>query len=235
MNRKIKAVALDDEPASLSIIRNYVDRTENIALLHVFTSTLKALEFLEKENVDLIFLDIEMPGINGIELTKRLNPNIQVIFITAHDEFALAGFEIGAADYLLKPISLNRFQKACNRVFEKLFPSKEENIENNPYLFIKSGNEIKRIAFKNILFIKSLDNYIEVYHNSERLISRNTLSEILEQLPNNQFIQVHRSYIINISNIENYKHPLILIGNHTIPVSKKYKEILKSTFSYFNH
>ena len=227
MTNYLNAIALDDEPSSLEIIRYYSSRINTIQLLKSFTNYYDALDYLKSNQVDLLFLDIEMADINGIEFSKKVEKSIQIIFITAHSQYAISGFDLGVTDYLLKPFHFDRFSKACQNALDRLQAKVllENQISNS--ILVKSGYELKNILFNDILFVKSDDNYLELTLTNETVMTRMTLSKILSILPSKEFIKIHRSYIINKHFIESYKNQTVTIQNQKIPVSKSFQTPLR--------
>ncbi len=217
----IQAIALDDEPLALKVIENYCKRNDAITLLKSFHKVGEALLFLEKNEVDLLFLDIEMPFMNGVRLTEELPEHVQYIFTTAYDDFAVKAFEINAVDYLLKPFSYDRF---CTAV-EKIKPS---NADQN-YLLIRTQYQLQKIDYDTIVLIESLNDYIQLsLHNGEKITARQTLKSILEKLPATQFSRVHRSFIVPVKDIKSIAHNTITLKNdQIIPVGKAYRENIK--------
>ena len=219
----IKAIAIDDEPFALEVIRAHAAKVPFLALAQCFTNAFEAIAYLAKNKTDLIFLDIKMPDISGIELAESLQQKPQIIFTTAFAEHAVQSYELNAADYLLKPFSFPRFLKACNKVNELLnAPALLSNADDG--FFIKTGYESVRVKFQDILYLESGGNYITfVLAGDKNLLSRLTVIETLALLPVSQFIRVHRSFIVNkakICRIE--RHQLHLEENLIVPMGSSY-------------
>lgn len=226
----IKAIALDDEPLALEILKHYSETIEGIVLEKTFTSQKEAVKYLNKFDVDLLFLDIEMPGLNGIELYKSLHRSTKVIFTTAFSEYAVEGFNVNAVDYLLKPIALERFEQAVQKAIQ--MAELENNNENrNTHLSIRADYKLHQIPLETILFIEGLDDYIRIHlTNATKITTRSTLKNILQKLPDSVFVRVHRSYIVPIPKITSYYKQSLKVGEFSIPVGATYRRTLSELF-----
>lgn len=215
------AIAVDDEPPALQIIAKYCEQIDFVDLKKTFTNPLEALKYIRKFPVDLLFIDIQMPDINGMDFFRRVNPKPIVVFTTAFSEFAVEGFDLNATDYLLKPFAFERFQKAAEKAYEKF---KQQHISNVVrYISLRSNYSLVKIDINDIELIESLDDYITIYTISGRkVVSRMTLKTILAQLPDG-FVRVHRSYIVPLDKIVNVRKKVIDIGNKKVPVGIKYE------------
>ncbi|WP_343696118.1 LytTR family DNA-binding domain-containing protein [Flavobacterium sp.] len=219
----IKAIALDDEPLALEILQSLCDTIDYIELKKTFTKSDEAFKYLKKYPVDLLFLDINMPSISGLDFYKKLPHKTMVIFTTAYSEFAVEGFTLSATDYLLKPISLSRFQQAVEKAYSQ-WKLQNQNIEQQ-YLFIRADYSLIKILFSDILYIEGLDDYVKIHiQNQKTVVARMTLKAILQKLPETEFIRVHRSFIIPISKISKIRNKVIYIGQAEIPISASYEE-----------
>ncbi|WP_026727359.1 LytR/AlgR family response regulator transcription factor [Flavobacterium denitrificans] len=219
----IKAIALDDEPLALEILQSLCDTIDYIELEKVFTKSDEAFKYLKKYPVDLLFLDINMPSISGLDFYKKLPNKTMVIFTTAYSEFAVEGFTLSATDYLLKPISLSRFQQAAEKAFSQ-WKQQNQNIEQQ-YLFIRADYSLIKILFSDILYIEGLDDYVKIHiQNQKTVVARMTLKAMLQKLPETEFIRVHRSFIIPISKVEKIRNKVIFIDTAEIPISTSYEE-----------
>lgn len=225
----IKAIALDDEPLALEILQSLCDTIEYIELKKTFTKSDEAFKYLKKYPVDLLFLDINMPSISGLDFYKKLPHKTMVIFTTAYSEFAVEGFTLSATDYLLKPISLSRFQQAAEKAVSQ-WKLQNQNIEQQ-YLFIRADYSLIKILFSDILYIEGLDDYLKIHiQNQKTVVARMTLKAILQKLPETEFIRVHRSFIIPISKISKIRNKIIFIGQAEIPISVSYEEAFSKLF-----
>jgi DNA-binding LytR/AlgR family response regulator len=228
----INCIAIDDEPLALDLISNYCSKISYLDLKKTFMKPSEAENFLKKYPVDLIFLDIQMPDISGIELYKSLNENVLVIFTTAFSEYAVEGFNLSAVDYLLKPIKFNRFEQAVKKTRDYLDYINHSNAEEEQYLFVRSDYKLCKILMSEIRYIEGLDNYIRIFTNQPKpLISHISLKGLFEKLPKNVFMRVHRSYIINVKKDISYSNKVIFLGDKQIPVGISYQNSVKRFFS----
>jgi DNA-binding LytR/AlgR family response regulator len=225
----IKAIGIDDEPPALEILENYCQRTEKVELMKVFTGTSRALEYLEQFPADLIFLDINMPSISGLDLAKRITQQSMVIFTTSYTEYAVESYSLNAVDYLLKPYTFARFQQAIEKA--EAVQRFQQN-ERQQYLILRVDYSLIRIALSDILFIEGLDNYLKVHvRNQSPIVVRMTMKALQEKLPDNEFVRVHRSYIISISKISSIRNKMIFIGEEEIPLGTSHE---KAFYALFN-
>jgi two-component system LytT family response regulator len=222
----IKVITVDDEPVAHDIIRVHAEKIPFISLEATFLSATEALLYIKNERVDLVFLDIAMPDLSGIEFASRLHPEVQVIFTTAYPEYALKGFELAATDYLLKPINFTRFLKACQLAKTRFQVPEERKREEEQALFVKDGHDWVQIKFSNLVYAKAEDNYMDLHETDKHTLTRITLTELQTKLPADQFLRVHKSFIISRQKIERIeKHQVIVAGNK-IPLSKLYRDQL---------
>lgn len=225
----IKCIAIDDEPHALRQLAEYIEAVPYLSLEGSFESAFDACNFLHDNAIDLIFVDINMPDINGIDFVKSLSKNVKIVFITAHSEFAYEGFQLDAADYLLKPISFTDFLKSANKVNERYFQqnsSLPEIQQNRDYLFIKSEYRVIRINFKDIKYIESKREYVKIFlEGSEPITTLMSIKKLEETLPGNMFMRVHRSFIVNLDKITVVERNRIVFDNKVyIPISENYGE-----------
>lgn len=225
----IKCIAIDDEPHALRQLSEYIEAVPFLSLEGSFESAFDACNFLHDNTIDLIFIDINMPDINGIDFVKSLSKNVKIVFITAHSEFAYEGFQLDAADYLLKPISFTDFLKSANKVNERYFQqnsSLPEIHQNRDYLFIKSEYRVIRINFKDIKYIESKREYVKIFlEGSEPITTLMSIKKLEETLPGNMFMRVHRSFIVNLDKITVVERNRIVFDNKVyIPISENYGE-----------
>lgn len=220
----MRAIAIDDEPMALEIIRSHASKVPFLELAAEFTDAFKALDYLQKEKVDLIFLDIKMPDISGLDFFNSLSKKPLVIFTTAYTEHAVTSFELDAVDYLLKPFSLARFVKSCNKAFE-LF-NYRNSTEPEDYLFVKDGYDQLKIQFDEILFLEAAGNYVTFTLQDKKVLTRSTFAEAINLLPPEKFVRVHRSYIVAVSKIEKVERHQVTIRDTKVPVSGAYREDL---------
>ena len=220
----MRAIAIDDEPMALEIVKSHASKVPFLELLAEFTDAFKALEFLQKEKVDLIFLDIKMPDISGLNFFKSLSKKPLVIFTTAYSEHAVSSFDLDAVDYLLKPFSLPRFVKSCNKAFELY--NFRNSTEPQDYLFVKDGYHQLKINFEDILFLEAAGNYVSFTLKDKKVLTRSTFLEAIRLLPADKFVRVHRSYIVSISKIEKVERHQVTVGKEKVPVSEAFRQDL---------
>src|SRR5215213_148237 len=203
----MKAIAIDDEPIALDIIKSHAAKVPFLELKATFTDAFQALEYLQRESVDLIFLDIKMPDISGIDFFNSLRKKPLVIFTTAYSEHAVTSFELDAVDYLLKPFSLSRFIKGCNKAFE-LFNFRND-LQKADHIYVKTGYEQVKILFDDILYLEAAGNYVNFVLKEGTVLSRSTFNEADNQLPSDKFIRVHRSFVVAANKVDKVeKHQL---------------------------
>ncbi len=224
----INCVAIDDEPLALDIVCDFARRVPFLNLKERFTSAFKAIEYLRNEEVDLVFLDIQMPDITGIEFLNSLEVKPQVIFTTAYTEYALEGFNLRAADYLLKPFLFERFVQAVTRASE-LIEARSKAANGNPdYFFVKANYQLEKINFGDILFIEGLKDYLKIKKSDgTQVVAHKSMKNIMEELPPGKFMRVHRSFIISLDRIDALGKNHVTIGKSKIPVSEFYQDDFK--------
>lgn len=236
MTDKIKCLIVDDEPVALDILENHLSKIEKIDIVGRCQNATEAFNLINANQVDLIFLDINMPGITGISFAKSINRNIKIIFTTAYREYAIEGFDLHAVDYLLKPISFPRLLDAVNNFQEihfKVKAQKDENGKNAEFIFVKIDRKMHKIDFSKILWIESLSDYLKIETTEGTKVTRETISSIEEKLPGSKFLRIHRSFIIAIERIESYSYEEVIIENKSIPVSRTYKENVLKVLKQF--
>ena len=221
----IKAIAIDDELPALKIIEHFCEKSGLIDLQKTFSKPTEGLKYLKKFPADLLFLDINMPSISGIELYKSVEQNTMVIFSTAYSEFAVEGFNLNAVDYLLKPYTYERFLQAvtkANDIYNTIVPS-EKNQEE--YLFVRADYSLIKIAINDIVLIEGLDDYLKIYvqNTKNAIVTRLTMKGIIEKLPSKEFIRVHRSFIVSFNKIESVRKKIISIAGKEIPIGISYE------------
>lgn len=238
--KPIRSIIIDDEPLARKGLKEYIQDTGFLQLEAEFDSPLKATTLIAEGNVQLIFLDIQMPRITGLEFLKTVQPAPPVIFTTAYPQFALDGFELNALDYLVKPISFERFLKAALRAKAFYELRKENALEKNTmagpdYFFIKADNKLVKIFFDDFLFAEALQNYVAVYTNTKKYVTYLTFKSIEDFLPADTFIKTHKSFLVAVARIDNIEGNDVRIGDHHIPISRSHRDdvlerILKGRF-----
>jgi len=225
---KLSAIAIDDEPLALRLVCDYISKTPFLELAGSFDNPIDAIAFLSANRVDLIFVDIQMPDLNGIEFVRSLEYTPKIIFTTAYEKYAIESYKLNAIDYLLKPFSYEEFLKAAQKGRKqiKLEANALTSIEaNSRFLFLKSEHKIRRINFNDIFYVESLKDYIKVYVSGDikPVISLNSIKSLEQKLPESSFMRVHRSFIVNLNRIEIIENNRIVFGKAYIPVSDLYK------------
>ena len=240
----MNCIAIDDEPLALDLLEEYIKKIPYLKLLGKFNNAFAAIEFLQKEKVDLLFLDIQMPDINGIQLLKSLKQPPIVVFTTAYDKYAIDGFNLDVLDYLIKPIPFERFFKAVNKAQE--YHSQKNNLSlqmdsfvnkeklEQQFLFVKADYEMVKINFKDILYIEGLKDYIKIYTGEKPILTLQSLKAMEERLPKKNFFRVHRSYIISFDKIKSVQKSNIKIGEKEIPIGDLYKEDFFNMLTDYN-
>ncbi|MXV14867.1 LytR/AlgR family response regulator transcription factor [Hufsiella ginkgonis] len=227
----LTAIAIDDEPDALELIRMHAAKVPFLTLEKTFTNAFSGIGYLQTKRVDLLFLDIKMPDISGIELVNSLPVAPMVIFTTAYSQYAVEGFELRALDYLLKPFSLARFTLACNRAAES---KSLRNTDPVPYLFVKTGYAEEKVMLGDILYLEADGNYITIVLPQRQVLTRQSVTELLTALPANRFVRIHRSYAVAIDKIEKISRQEIVVAGKNIPVGSSYETQLAEIRSRLN-
>lgn len=229
----VKCIIVDDEPLAIEIIESYVTRIEQLELVGTFRNAISAFAFLQQHAVDLIFLDIQMPKLSGIEFLKTLKNPPRVIFTTAFRDYAIEGFELEVVDYLLKPIPFERFLKAVAKFMHQptavAAPAPKTESPTDDYVYFKVDKKMIKTRMADVLFIESIKDYVKVKTGEREIITQQKISYLEESLPRHQFLRIHRSFIINVDKIDAYSATDIEIGKHTIPIGRNYKnDVMKA-------
>lgn len=220
---KIKCVITDDEPTACEGLQRYVERVDFLSLMTVCEDAIQLNTFLQTAQPDLLFLDIEMPYLSGLELLASLTHPPHVIITSAYEKYALKGFELDVTDYLLKPISFDRFLKAVNKV-HNIMQQEERLEESSNYLFVRSDRQMHKVFLKDVVVIEGLENYVCIYTESSKLLVRSTMKRMVEVLPKGFFLQVHKSYVINLEKIDKIDGYRIIVGQHAIPIARNFRD-----------
>ena len=226
--KPLKCIAIDDEPPALILLREYISKTPSLELVQTFEDAITGGEFLRRHPVDLLFIDIDMPDISGLDLVRSLKERPMIIFTTAHKKYAIEGFELDAVDYLLKPISYERFSKAVSKAVEYSNYKSKKPGDETENLFVYSEYRVLKIPIDQIEYIESLEDYIKIHIvNSKPVLTLMTLKGVLEKLPSSRFSRIHRSYIIaneKVKSIQNRK--VMLASSVELPVSESYTSFI---------
>lgn len=223
----IQAVAIDDEPLALRVIESFCERSGEVALLKTFTRPMEGLNYLNKYPADLVFLDIQMPSITGMQLAKKLSPEILLIFTTAFDNFAVEGFNLNAIDYLLKPFAYERFLQAIEKVKKYRRPA----AGSGAFITIRADYSLMRVPLDKIHYIEGLDDYLKIHLvDAKTIVARLTMKAMIELLPAQQFLRIHRSFIVPRSRITAVKRKFLWIGDLRLPIGGSYESGLEGLF-----
>ncbi|MHA7058926.1 LytR/AlgR family response regulator transcription factor [Aquimarina sp. M1] len=226
MSSKVSCIIVDDEPTARDIIADHLAKIDHIEIVGIYNNALQAFNCISSQQIDLIFLDINMPKISGISFAKAINKDIKIIFTTAYREYAIDGFDLHAVDYLLKPISFERLLNAINNYFEihhRVLPIDTTETNINDFIFVRSDRRMKKVDFSEIIYIESYNDYLKIHCNNETIVTRETISNIETKLPVQQFLRTHRSFIIAIKRIDSFSNEELILKNKSIPISRNYK------------
>ncbi|MCF2506109.1 response regulator transcription factor [Dyadobacter sp. CY107] len=237
----MNCLVVDDEPLASDLIKSYIERVDGLVLAKSCSNAVEAMAYLNAHPVDLLFLDIQMPKITGIDLMKSLSIKTKVIFTTAYRDYAIEAFDLDVVDYLLKPITFERFFKAISKVFNFKAPegqlATDYNLLHNfeaSYIFLRAEREMVKVYLKDILYIESLRDYVRVKTLTSQIISYNKISYLEQKLPENKFIRVHRSYIVPFDQIITFTPQTVKIREHLIPIGRNYKNETIKALNKFN-
>jgi len=228
---KIKCIIIDDEPLAIKIIETYLKEFPNIELIGTFNNPLKATQIIEGEQVDVVFIDIKMPKINGLDVIKNTNSKVHFIITSAFREFAVESYYLDVLDYMVKPIPFNRFLKSINKLTQQIYLERNlgETAPNDEksFIFLKVDKKLIKIKFEDILFIESLKDYIKVITHTDSHLVHKTLTGITEELPAERFLRIHRSFTIAIDKVDSIEGNTVHIEKNRIPIGRKYIEYAK--------
>ena len=219
----MNCIIIDDEPLAVELLDSYASKTDGLKVVGTFNNPLEALKLLRGNNVQVLFLDIQMPELSGVEFKKIINPEIKVVFTTAYSEYALEGYELSVVDYLLKPISFQRFLQAVEKLKEKPLPEPDQETSKE-YLFVKTEYRLQKIRFKDILYFKGLSDYVVVQTIAGKILTLQKMKDFERDLPKNEFMRVHKSYIVSLAQIEFVERNRIVIQGEYLPIGATYKE-----------
>ncbi|MEQ8240713.1 MAG: response regulator [Cyclobacteriaceae bacterium] len=235
---KISCITVDDEPLALGKIVDYIGQVPYLELKGQFENGLEALTFLQENEVDLLFLDIQMPQILGTQLLQIINKKPQVVFTTAYSEYAIEGFNLDVVDYLLKPISFGRFLQATQKVLDRRgkTPAKksvEADVTKSDYFFVKTETKLQKVKFNDILYVEGLRDYLSIYTKTERILTLQNFNELLNKLPP-YFVRVHKSFVISIHQIDQIEKNRVLIGEKYISIGETYKKAFMDSIDAYS-
>ncbi|OFX27537.1 MAG: DNA-binding response regulator [Bacteroidetes bacterium GWA2_31_9] len=237
---KIKCIAIDDEPLALEKIKNYISKVSFLELVKTFSNGIETIDYLRENKVDLMFLDIQMEELTGIQLLEVLTNKPKVIFTTAYDSFALKGYDLDVADYLLKPISFDRFLQAVNKIYisrnseqketkvikkeTTTAPTLQPEVQEN-FMFVKTEYRMQKVMFEEVLYIEGMKDYLRIITKNEKIMTLQNFQGMLDMLPQDNYIRIHKSYIIAINKIDHIDRGHVIIGKERIPIGESYKQL----------
>ncbi|MEM8525936.1 MAG: LytTR family DNA-binding domain-containing protein [Bacteroidota bacterium] len=224
--KKYKCLLVDDEPPAIELLQKYMSMVEQLEVIGTSHSAVKAFDLLKTQDVDLLFLDIRMPALNGLDFLKTLQNPPAVILTTAYREYALDGYDLDIVDYLLKPIAFDRFLKAIDRFqnrFEAEVIEQKETSSVTPHIFFNVNRTHHKVVLNDILYVESLKDYVRIHTVKDRLVVKGNIGKILEQLPSEQFVRIHRSYAVAVARIEAYNQTEVKVGGKTLPLGVSFR------------
>tara|TARA_R100000935_G_scaffold8302_6_gene17365 strand:- start:3095 stop:3811 length:717 start_codon:yes stop_codon:yes gene_type:complete len=226
-SQPISCLIVDDEAIAREIIETHVSKLENVHVVASCSNAIDAFNHISNQQIDVVFLDINMPEISGISFAKSINTDIKVIFTTAYRDYAVAGFELKAVDYLLKPISFERLKKALDTyvdIYGNLKETATSSLEVSDFMFVRSDRKMIKIDYDAIIYIESYSDYLKIHVKNNTIVTRETITAIEAKLPKQQFLRIHRSYIIAIRYIQSFTNEHITVNNQALPISRTYKK-----------
>jgi two-component system LytT family response regulator len=225
--KHMKCIIVDDNKMSREMVKQLVEQVDFLDLKGECETPIEAFNFFKKEEIDLVFLDVEMPGMTGIELIKNLEKRPIIILITSKKDYAVEAFELNVADYIIKPVTLSRFMVAVDRAKE-LYENKDQKVETNDkdFIFVRSNSLLTKVKIKDIIYVQALGDYVNIFTNDKRLTVHITLKGMEEKLPSDKFYRLHRSYLTSLQHIDNIEEGTAYIGKHPLPIGEQYKKEL---------
>lgn len=229
MNRKLKVIIVEDEHLAAEGLKSYVAEIEFLELIAYCENALQANKIISEQAIDLIFLDIQMPKLTGIDFLRSLSKPPMVIFTTAYPNYALQGYELDVIDYLVKPYPFDRFLKAVNKAKDRFLLEQSSSAEpsqtdKTDYFFVKTDQKLEKVITNDIYFVKAMENYVVIYSSNQKIMSLMTMKSMEEKLPTNQFLRIHKSYIVNINKIESLEGNFLNVKSHQLPISRQKKQ-----------
>ncbi len=226
----VKCLIVDDEPMARDVIRRYIEQLPSLSIAGEFGNAIDAMLFLQQHQVDMIFLDIQMPHLSGTDFVRSLRNVPKVIFTTAHKEYAHEGFDLDVIDYILKPIRFDRFLRAVNKAFPQQQHDAEagaiagyENKFASPFIYLRVDRKMSKILLDDVLYLESDKDYVKVFTANATIISRQTISSVEAMLPEKKFFRIHRSYIVSLDKVKSFTNDIVEIGNKELPIGKLYR------------
>ncbi len=240
---KTRCLIVDDEPLARDLIRSHLEKLDNFEVVAECADAIKALQVLREHQVNLMFLDIQMPQITGLDLLRTLTAPPKVIITTAYREYALDGYELDVVDYLLKPVTFERFLKAVNKYFQMkteqtmLSPDGREEAagQENSYIYVKENKRIVKVLLNDIVYIEGLSEYVQIYTDKKRIITKMSMTQMEEKLPSGQFLRIHKSYIVAVSRIEAFTANIIEIPRKELPIGRSYKSVVLTALNFIGN
>lgn len=230
----INAIAVDDEPPALDLLQHYCSQVDGISLVRVFTAPGEALKYIRKYPVDLVFLDIQMPGLIGTQLCRKIEQDTMVVFTTAFSNYAVEGFDLDVVDFLLKPYSFERFEQAVEKIKQHYQILRHKPASRTAYLFLRADYSLVKIPLNDLLYIEGLEDYSKFYFEQDApMVIRITLKALMEKLPAEQFLRIHRSYIIRIDKTERVRNNALFIRGKEINIGRVYKSQVLAVLNRF--
>ncbi len=228
----IDCVIIEDEPLARRLLEDYIQRVSDLHLIESFSDAMKGLQYLQENEISLLFLDIQMPDLNGLSLLKLLKNKPYVILTTAFSEYALEGYDLDVVDYLLKPIGLDRFYQAVDKVKSRLalvenFNKKDANYKENEILYVKDGTKLVRLALDDVMYIEGLKDYVSIITPHQKIVSLQRMKNLENVLPKGQFIRIHHSYIISVKWIQSIHKDFVEINHNSIPIGEMYRKAFR--------
>lgn len=236
---KTRCLIVDDEPLAIKLIESHINKLDNLEIVDSCNNAMAAFDILRKKKIDLLFLDIQMPQITGIEFLRNLKNAPKVILTTAYRQYALEGYELDVVDYLLKPISFERFLKAIDKYYHyfsgeaPVFSTSNETGEDmSAYIDVRENKKVIRVKLKDIVYIEGLNEYVGIHTGEKRIVTKNSLTKIENNLPSEQFIRIHKSFIVQISKIKAFSSILIEVDGKELPIGRNYKNIVNKALNF---
>jgi DNA-binding LytR/AlgR family response regulator len=227
---KTKCLIIDDEPLARDLMRNHIEKLENFQIVAECGDAMKALKELHNHDIDLMFMDIQMPQITGIEFLKTLKNPPKVIITTAYREYAVDGFELDVVDFLLKPITFERFLKAVNKYYQTSY---DDNINNSPvqvssqledaFIYVKENKKVIKVYLSDILYVEGLSEYVQIYTENRKIITKASMNHMADKLPDSAFMRIHKSYIVSLTKIEAFTNSSVEVPGKELPIGRSYK------------